>query len=67
MGTPFKRKAEGEKCSKKLDLVRIHLRTITRSDGGEKVEVLNSNEISNQRILFNSILKKSEEQNLLVI
>jgi len=58
MGTPFKRKTEGEKCSKKLDLVRIHLRTITRSGRGEKVEVLNSNEISNQRILFNSILKK---------
>jgi hypothetical protein len=67
MGTPFKRKTEGEKCSKKLDLVRIHLRTITRSGRGEKVEVLNSNEISNQRILFNSILKKTEEQNLLVI
>jgi hypothetical protein len=55
MGTPFKRKIEGEKCSKKFDLVRIHLRTITRSDKGEKENVLNPNEISNQQMLFDSI------------
>ncbi len=44
----------GEKCSKRFDLVRIHLRTITRSDRGEKKEsVLNFDEISNEQVLLN--------------